>query len=128
MENTNTLTFASLGLALVALIAAAENDPALKTSLESFKVDFEGLEILADKEMQDNFDQFNQTVEELKNQLEEALNVKESKTDALMVTVDEVKYVVNHGAHPYSREEIADSPEIAKSILKIQGQNAISKL
>lgn len=68
------------------------------------------------------------TVRELKVQLEEALAVKAEKSDQLIVEVKKVRYIVNHGSFPHSAKEIAENPEIAAELLKIEGQNVLTKL
>ncbi|MBS7565142.1 hypothetical protein KHS38_12075 [Mucilaginibacter sp. Bleaf8] len=96
----------------------------LTAELETWKSNF--------ADLQEEFDEYKEvaepTIAELKLQLNDALTIKEQSSSKRVVTVDGQKFVVNHGAHPYSAKEIAADPGIAKAILKIKGQQALTKL
>ncbi len=136
MQTKTQITFAALGVALVALLSAAEKDPELKKQLEGFKADFDQLaaqpeikDLSAElQEARSDLSIYKEVIVDLKNQLEAALEKKEVASPLPVITIEKVKYQVVHGSHPHSAKEIAESPELAKEIMKIKGQNAIVKL
>lgn len=80
------------------------------------------------KELESQIGESKNVITDLKKQLEEALIVKEDKSAKPVVTVDGVKYAIQHGAHPHSVADIKKDPSLAKEILKITGQKALLKL
>jgi hypothetical protein len=122
MADFKKITFMALSVVLAGLITEAAAYPALKTKLEGFKADFDALD--ADNSAQ--LAEAAETVQELKAQLASALDIKADASKKPVVEIDGQKYEVNHGSHPHSAEKISKDPELAKSILKIKGQNVLS--
>ncbi|RVU01098.1 hypothetical protein EOD41_10820 [Mucilaginibacter limnophilus] len=142
MSKTKILTFAVLGAALVELINKSEGD--VKKGLEAFKVDFDSLDSLyvlktdydgklllidqLEKTLGEEREQSLTVIDGLKEQLEAALEQKAVKENFLTVKVKNVNYRINHGSHPHTAKDLSENPELAAEILKISGQNALTKL
>jgi uncharacterized protein with von Willebrand factor type A (vWA) domain len=141
MSQKTYLTFATLGVALVALLDKAT--PETKPELEAFKKDFDELVSKHDADLEnlqadyeslvskhdnvvDNLDEATEFIDDLKAKLEAALEVKAKTVDKPTITIEGVIYQVNHGSHPHSAEQISQSEDIAKAILKIDGQKVLT--
>lgn len=137
MKNLNLKAIAVLGAAIAALSVKAkgtdlEKDAsALQDQLKAHEAELTQLDATV-KTLNDTIAEERKvaadTIKELKAELETALDVKLSKTDKLVITINKVRYVINHGAHPYTANQLAENEDACKAILKIEGQNAITKL
>jgi hypothetical protein len=148
MDDKKIITLAALGAALVELIAQGKNlkiGPALASFGEDFdafcnqpkdldQVQIKKLETALEEAKKQidkyvaNEDQAKGIIGTLKGQLTKAMDTKAAKTEKPTFDHDGVKYVINHGAHPHTVEEIQKSPGLQQEILAIDGQQAISKL
>lgn len=130
MKNIKLAVIATLGAAITSLATKAKGTElekdvaALPDLLAKHTVELDGLDALVGTERAQATD----IIKNLKVELQAALEIKESKTSKPVITIGNVKYQINHGAHPYSAQELADNLDFAKAILKIDGQQAITKL
>jgi UDP-glucose 6-dehydrogenase len=68
-------------------------------------------------------------IAELKEQLESAKTDAAAQSTVPVVTIDGVKYQVNHGALGIgSPADIVANPDLGKKILAIEGQQALTKI
>lgn len=135
MAKTTLITIGALGASIASLATkAAGSDFAadlvkLQADLQAFgeqPVPVDQSALVAS--LQEQLDESAEMITDLKKQLEDALNFKATKVGKLVVTIDKVKYQVNHGAHPYTAKQLAEDPEKARPFLKIAGQNVLTKL
>ena len=127
-EIKKPITIATLGAAIVALLASAKGT-GLEPAVAALNDDFTAFgKQPAVKDLSSDLTQAKEVIAELKARNAELTEEKAAIMPKNIIEINKVKYVVNHGAYPHSVEDIVSDPELAKTILKIAGQNAITKL
>lgn len=120
------ISFAGLGSALLALLAKVADEH--KVDLTDIHTGLTELEKLAEGEKNTIISESKGVIEDLKNQLTEALEQKLDSVKLPTIKIGNVTYLINHGDHPHTAQELAERPELVKEILKIKGQNTITPL